>query len=108
MALSGSAGQWRAQARLKLLLADAVRQGPFCLRFSHRAALSGALRVIADGGQAQSVLWEQRHGLDDGWHTENVDVDWSDRAPEAVRRAARFSHAIAETIRYNQKTNIRW
>lgn len=87
MALSGIVGKWREQARLKLLLTDRVRHAAFCMRFSYRIAglQTGALRVMTESGKAHSVLWEQRHGRDEGWHTEHVDVAWSDRAPESVR-----------------------
>ncbi|KAB5576655.1 hypothetical protein PHYPO_G00200190 [Pangasianodon hypophthalmus] len=87
MALSGIVGNWREQAKLKLLLTDRVRQGAFCVRFSYRMAAglqSGALRAMTENGKSRHVLWEQRRGRDDGWHTENVDVAWRDRAPESV------------------------
>lgn len=87
MALSGIVGNWREQARLRLLLSDRIRHAPFCVRFSYRAAGSqaGALRVMAVSGKALAVLWEQRRSQEDGWHTENVGVAWGERAPESVR-----------------------
>ncbi|MCI4377963.1 hypothetical protein PGIGA_G00209690 [Pangasianodon gigas] len=45
---------------------------------------TGALRVMTENGKSRHVLWEQRRSQDDGWHTENVDVAWRDRAPESV------------------------
>lgn len=92
MALSGIVGNWREHARLKLLLADRVRRAAFCLRFSYRIAglQTGSLRVTADSGKAHSVLWERRLGRDEAWHTENVDVTWSDRAPDSVSHESHF------------------
>ncbi|KAF7709956.1 hypothetical protein HF521_016806 [Silurus meridionalis] len=86
MALSGTVGNRREQARLKLLLSDAVRLRSFCVRFSYRlpALHTGTLRVLTENGKSHSVLWEGTRGLDQGWNTENLDVTWSDRAPESV------------------------
>lgn len=84
MVLSGVVGKWRQQARLKLLLSDGVRQQAFCVRFSYRfeGLQTGTLRVMTE---SRNVLWERRQGQDDGWNMQNVDVTWSDRAPESVR-----------------------
>lgn len=86
MVLSGSVGNWREQAKLKLLLNDRVRQSAFCVRFSYRITglQTDTLRVITENRKSHYILWEQRHSQDNGWHTENVDVAWSDRAPESV------------------------
>ncbi|XP_060731602.1 epidermal growth factor-like protein 6 isoform X1 [Tachysurus vachellii] len=83
MAFSGIVGKWRQQARLKLLLSDAVRQQAFCVRFSYRfeGLHTGTLRVMTE---SRNVLWERRQGQDDGWNMQNVDVTWSDRAPESL------------------------
>ncbi|GAA6084773.1 epidermal growth factor-like protein 6 [Tachysurus ichikawai] len=83
MVLSGVVGKWRQQARLKLLLSDGVRQQAFCVRFSYRfeGLQTGTLRVMTE---SRNVLWERRQGQDDGWNMQNVDVTWSDRAPESL------------------------
>lgn len=95
MAVGGTAGSRREQARLKLLLTDGVRQGAFCVRFSYRITAglqTGSLRVMTENTPSHHVLWEQRRSLDDGWHTENVDVYWSDRAPESVTLTSVLIH----------------
>lgn len=86
MVLKGIVGKWREQARLKLLLSDAVRQQAFCVRFNYRmeGLQTGTLRVMTD---SRNVLWENRHIQDHGWNMENVDVTWSDSAPESVRNS---------------------
>lgn len=93
MVLSGIVGNWREQAKLKLLLSDRFRQGAFCVRFSYRITglQTNTLRMMMENGKSHYILWEQRHNQDDGWHMETVDVVWSDRAPESVWNSARFS-----------------
>lgn len=101
MALVGIMGNWREQARLKLLLPDRVRHTAFCLRFSYRMREleAGSLRVMAESSKALSLLWEQRHSRDEGWNMENVDVTWRHRAPESVSEE---SESYLSSDRFNQ------
>lgn len=84
MAVSGSLGVKNDIARLKLLLNDRARKGPFCLTYNYRllGAQVGTLRVLLDN--RASHLWEKRHVRSKEWQTELLTITWERESPQEV------------------------